>query len=398
MRKKKGKLFSSEEKTKIVLELIREDSPVSVLASKYEVSSKTIQNWKKQFIANASLAFEPAKVLSEYQEELGKLKEQNEELAKTLGKTIIERDWAVGKLKSLDLLNKKGLVDPKLKSLSQTRQCELLTINRSTIYYKKKPLGKDNLKILNRIDEIYTDNPEYGYRYIHRQLMEDGFIIGKDRVLKYMNVIGIEAIYPKKKKLAFIKDKEHKVYKYLLDKYWSKTDKIKKIDVPNVNEVWSSDITYIRTSGGFMYLAAIIDWHSRAILSYRLSNTMDTALVTAVLNEAIQKYGVPQILNSDQGSQYTSNKHTKILIDNNIAISMNGKGRSIDNIAIERFFRTLKYDCIFINDFKNVKELKEGISEYMNKYNYRRFHSSIGYQKPMDVYLNNLQSHKQIAA
>lgn len=398
MSKKKGKLFSSEEKTKIVLELIREDSPVSVLASKYEVSSKTIQNWKKQFIENASLAFEPAKVLSEYQEELGKLKEQNEELAKTLGKTIIERDWAVGKLNSLDLSNKKGLVDPKLKSLSQTRQCELLTINRSTIYYKKKPLGKDNLKILNRIDEIYTDNPEYGYRYIHRQLMEDGFIIGKDRVLKYMNVIGIEAIYPKKKKLASIKEKEHKVYKYLLDKYWSKSDKIKKIDVPNVNEVWSSDITYIRTSGGFMYLAAIIDWHSRAILSYRLSNTMDTALVTTVLNEAIQKYGVPQILNSDQGSQYTSNEHTKILIDNNIAISMNGKGRSIDNIAIERFFRTLKYDCIFINDFKNVKELKEGISEYMNKYNYRRFHSSIGYQKPMDVYLNNLQSHKQIAA
>lgn len=398
MSKKKGKLFSSEEKTKIVLELIREDSPVSVLASKYEVSSKTIQNWKKQFIANASLAFEPAKVLSEYQEELGKLKEQNEELAKTLGKTIIERDWAVGKLRSLDLSTRKGVVDPKLKSLSQTRQCELLTINRSTIYYKKKPLGKDNLKILNRIDEIYTDNPEYGYRYIHRQLMEDGFIIGKDRVLKYMNVIGIEAIYPKKKKLASIKDKEHKVYKYLLDKYWSKSDKIKKIDVPNVNEVWSSDITYIRTSGGFMYLAAIIDWHSRAILSYRLSNTMDTALVTTVLNEAIQTYGVPQILNSDQGSQYTSNEHTKILIDNNIAISMNGKGRSIDNIAIERFFRTLKYDCIFINDFKNVKELKEGISEYMNKYNYRRFHSSIGYQKPMDVYLNNLQNHKQIAA
>lgn len=398
MNKKKGKMFSSEEKTKIVLELIREDSPLSVLASKYEVSGRTIQNWKKQFIANASLAFEPAKVLSEYQEEVNKLKEQNEELAKTLGKTIIERDWAVGKLKSLDLSNRKGLVAPKLKSLSQTRQCELLTINRSTIYYKKKPLGKHNLKILNRIDEIYTDNPEYGYRYIHRQLMEDGFVIGKDRVLKYMNIIGIEAIYPKKKKRASIKDKEHKVYKYLLDKYWSKSGNIKKIQVPQVNEVWSSDITYIRTNGGFMYLAAIIDWHSRAILSYRLSNTMDSALVTGVLNEAIHKHGVPQIFNSDQGSQYTSNEHTKILIDNNIQISMNGKGRSIDNIAIERFFRTLKYDCIFINDFKNVKELKEGISEYMNKYNYRRFHSSIGYQKPMDVYLKNVQNYKQMVA
>lgn len=139
-----------------------------------------------------------------------------------------------------------------------------------------------------------------------------------------------------------------------------------------------------------MYLAAIIDWHSKAI-SNKLSNSMDAALVTDVLKAVLDKYPAPQIFNSDQGSQYTGNEHTGILKNSNIQISMNGKGRSIDNIVIERFFKTLKYNCIFINDFKNITELKGGISNYMDKYNNQRFHSSIGYKKPMNVYLDYLQ-------
>ena len=162
--------------------------------------------------------------------------------------------------------------------------------------------------------------------------------------------------------------------------------------VPNINEVWSGEITYIRMNGGFMYLAAIIDWHSKAILGYKLSNSMYASLVTDVLKDALDKYPVPQMFNSDQGSQYTGIEHTEMLKNNNIKTSMNGKGRSIDNIVIERFFRTLKYNCIFINDFKSVKELKEGINSYMDKYNNQRFHSSIGYQKPMNVYLDYLQN------
>lgn len=397
MSKNKVRNFSAEEKTKIVLELLKEESTLAQLSSKHEVHAKSIRNWKTQFVANAALVFEPAKVLSEYQEEINKLKEQNDELAKALGKTTVERDWAVGKLKSLDLSNRISLVDSKL-NLPKARQCELLAINRSTIYYKAQPLSSYNVNILNRIDEIYTDNPEFGYRYIHQQLLADGFVVGKDRVLKYMNIMGIEAIYPHKKKLTSVKDGEHKVYSYLLDKYWVKSANTRNIHVPNVNEVWSGDITYIRTNGGFMYMAAIIDWYSKAVLSYKLSNTMDTALVTDVLKNALNKYPAPQIFNSDQGSQYTSHDHTQILKDHHIQISMNGKGRSIDNIAIERFFRTLKYNCIFINDFKNIKDLKSGISDYMNKYNYKRFHSSIGYQKPMNVYLNYVQNCIQIAA
>jgi putative transposase len=398
MTRNKAKIFSAEEKTKIVLELIKEDSTLGQLASKYEISTKTIQNWKKQFLSNAALAFEPAKVLSEYQEQINNLKEENDELAKALGKTTVERDWAVGKLKSLDLSNRKDLVESKLNQLPKARQCELLDISRSTVYYKAKDISVDKLSILNRIDEIYTDNPEFGYRYIYQQLLEDGFVVGKDRVLKYMRMMGIEAIYPHKKKSTSVKDSQHKVYSYLLDQYWTKSGSIKKVYVPNVNEVWSGDITYIRTTGGFMYMAAIIDWHSKAILSYKLSNSMDATLVTDVLKEALDKYNPPKIFNSDQGSQYTSYDHTQLLKDNNIQISMNGKGRSIDNIVIERFFRTLKYNCIFINDFKNIKELKEGIDNYLYKYNYQRFHSSIGYKKPMNVYLNYMQNYQQMAA
>ncbi len=398
MTKKQIRNFSAEEKTKIVLELLKEEVTISQLSSKYEVSSNSISHWKKQFLSNASIAFEPAKVVSEYQEQIKELKEQNDALAKALGKTTIERDWAVGKLRSLDLSNRKSLVISKLEQLPKTRQCELLGVNRSSTYYKEQSLSSYNLNMLNRIDEIYTDNPEFGYRYMYQQLLEDGFKIGQDRVLKYMRLIGIEAIYPHKKKLATIKDSEHKIYSYLLDKYWITTDKTKKVVVSTANQVWSGDITYIRTNGGFMYLAAIIDWHSKAILSYKLSNSMDGTLVTDILKEALNKYQAPQIFNSDQGSQYTSNDHIQILKDYNIQISMNGKGRSIDNIVIERFFRTLKYNCIFINDYQNIGELKEGINDYISKYNYQRFHSSIGYKKPMNVYLDSIQYHTQMAA
>jgi len=391
MTKKQIKIFSAEEKTKIVLELLREESTTAQLSSKYELSSKTIHNWKRQFLANAALAFEPAKVVSEYKEEIHRLKEQNDELAKALGKTTVERDWAVGKLKGLDMLNKKSLVGSKPKIIAQARQCELLGFNRSSIYYKPRIMSSYNLSILNKIDEIYTDNPEYGYRYIHRQLLEEGFCVGRDRVLKYMGMMGIEAIAPRKKKAISIKDDSHKIHKYLLDKYWTSSGKTKTVFVPNSNEVWSGDITYIRMQGGFMYMAAIIDWHSRAILSYKLSNSMDTLLVTDVLQDALSKYPAPCIFNSDQGSQYTSCAHTEILRKNNIQISMNGKGRSIDNIVIERFFKTLKYNCIFINDFMGIKDLRDSIGNYITKYNFHRFHSSIGYQKPMNVYLNYLQ-------
>ena len=389
MTKKYIKNFSAEYKTKVVLELLESEVTISQLSKKYEITPKTIQNWKKQFLSNASMAFEPVKVVSEYKTEIEELKSENDELAKALGKATVERDWALGKLRGLDIPNKRNLVDSKLEDLSMARQCELLKINRSMLYYQPKIMSLYNKKIMDRIDEIYTDNPDYGYRFMHKSLLEEGFTIGRDRTLKYMSIMGIEALYPKQKKSISTQNKAHKVHPYLLEPYWQISKKgSKSVYVPRSNEVWSGDITYIRTPSGFMYMAAIIDWHSKAILSYKLSNSMDSRLVTSILEEALSKYPSPLIFNSDQGSQYTGSEHIRILENHGIQISMNCKGRSIDNIIMERFFRTLKYNCIFINEFKNISELKEGINNYVDKYNNRRFHSSIGYKKPMDVYLS----------
>lgn len=203
-----------------------------------------------------------------------------------------------------------------------------------------------------------------------------------------MGILGIAALYPHKKKITSIKDKQHPIYPYLLKDYWYKTgQKTKAVNVDTPNEVWSGDITYIRMNGGFMYLAAIIDWNTRAILAYKLSNTMDASLATDVLKMALEKYPAPKIFNSDQGSQYTSYEHTRLLKNHNIQISMNGKGRTIDNIIIERFFRTLKQNNVYISDYQTIKELREGIEAYIFKYNFKRFHSSLNYQKPMNVYL-----------
>ena len=389
MTKKYIKNFSAEYKTKVVLELLESELTISQLSKKYEITPKTIQNWKKQFLNNASMAFEPARVVSEYKTEIEGLKSQNDELAKALGKATVERDWALGKLRGLDIANKRELVDSKLEDLPMARQCELLKINRSMLYYQPKIMSLYNKKIMDRIDEIYTDNPDYGYRFMHKSLLEEGFVIGRDRTLKYMNIMGIEALYPKQKKSISTQNKAHKVYPYLLEPYWQTSKKgSQSVYVPRSNEVWSGDITYIRTPSGFMYMAAIIDWHSKAILSYKLSNSMDSSLVTSILEDALSKYPAPLIFNSDQGSQYTGSEHIRMLEKHGIQISMNVKGRSIDNIIMERFFRTLKYNCIFINEFKNISELKEGINRYVDKYNNRRFHSSIGYKKPMDVYLS----------
>jgi putative transposase len=379
---RKRKTYSAEFKTKIVLELLSGEQTVAQIASKYEITAKSLTDWKKQFLQNASLAFDLGGATKAYKDEIEELIEENDALAKKLGKTTIERDWAVGKLKSLDLSNKKDLVNFKLDNLSVARQCEMIDLNRSSLYYEPKPVSDYDLKVMSRIDEIYTDiSSTYGYRFMHQQLLEDGYRIGVNKVNRLMNVMGIQAIFPKKRKLTSIKNHEHRVYPYLL----------RDLEINRPNQVWSADITYIRTYGGFMYLAAIIDWNSRSILGWKLSNTMDTTLVTDVLKGALNKYGTPDILNTDQGSQYTSHEHTQLLKQHNIQISMNGKGRSIDNIAIERFFRTLKYDEIYINEYQNVRELREGINKYMYFYNHNRFHSALGYKKPMNVYLEGVK-------
>lgn len=380
--------FSAEQKTKIVLEVLQNETTLNQVASKYEIAPKVIISWKKQFLENASLAFEPAKVVQEFKSELAAKEKEIEELQKTLGKTTIERDFAVKKLVSLGSSNDISLVEPELKEISIARQCEMLRVNRSSLYYKPIDKGLEDAYLIVRISELYSEHSEMGYRMMYHQLLDEGFNVGKNKVLKLMRNLGIRSIHPKKKKLTSIKDNEHKTYSYKLSAFYNEK---RQVVAKYANQIWSGDITYIRTAGGFMYLAAIIDWHSKAILAWKLSNTMDTSLACDVLEEAIHKYGTPEIYNSDQGSQYTSFRHIELLKKHNIEISMNGTGRSIDNIAIERFFRTLKYDDIYVRDYNTVSELRAGIGCFMDYYNNRRLHSALGYKRPMEVHMSQMK-------
>jgi len=258
---------------------------------------------------------------------------------------------------------------------------------------------KEDIEILNIVDKIHTKFPYYGTRRVERLLKRLGFNIGRKRIKSIFEFMGISAIYPKPK--TTIANKEHKKYPYLLNEFKNNDNQVIIFqtslrgsvllhDTPN--KVWSTDITYIRLEKGFAYLAAIIDWHSKKILSWKLSNSMDIYLTTSVLNDALSKYPKPEIFNTDQGSQYTAKEHIKILENNNISISMDAKGRSIDNIAIERFWRSIKYEDIYLNSYQTIKEARNGIKDYIEIYNKERLHSSIEYLTPNEAYYKGINN------
>jgi putative transposase len=390
---KKKKSYSADFKSKLVLELFESGDTINAVASRHGVLPKNLVNWKKQFLENMSLAFDKKQVVSSYEDNISSLKRENDQLARKLGKVVVERDWAVEKLKSLDLSSRKKFsndseaiqAQSKLKKPSLSRRLKLLAVSKKCYYYtaKEKYCSDDDKKILNTIDKIFTAHPYYGYRRMLKALRKFGLKIGEKKVRRMMAFMGLKAIYPEPKTTVAIK--EHKKYPYLLKQFKNEKGQV-KIEAPNV--VWATDITYIRLAKGFAYLAAIIDWGTKKILSWKISSTMDVSLTTAVLKEALGKYPKPQIVNTDQGSQYTAQEHIKILVENGVSISMDGKGRSIDNIAIERFWRSLKYENVYLNDYQSIKEARRGIAEYMNSYNSDRLHSAIGYETPDEIYYN----------
>lgn len=260
------------------------------------------------------------------------------------------------------------------KDLSMVKQCGLVELNRSTLYYEPVTYSEEELRMFNEIDLVYTDMPYYGHRKIWQELLRRGLSIGRDRTLKYMRIMGLEPFYPRQH--TSTPDKQHKTYLYLL----------KDMLICQPNQVWAADITYIRLAKGFCYLIAIIDWYSRYILSYRVSTTLDVSFCVDALQEALAKYPAPEIFNTDQGSQFTSADFTEILLARQIRISMDSKGRAMDNIIIERFFRSLKHEDIYLNEYLSVPGLKSGVAKYMFKYNHVRLHETFGYRTPAEVY------------
>jgi len=389
---KKRKVYSADFKAKLVLEVLEGEKTLNEVASQYEILPKNLQNWKKQFLENMSLAFDKSAVVKEYKNEIEELQKSNDNLAKKVGNLTIEKEFLEGKLVSLvSSKGRKTFVDTE-HNLSVNKQCKLLGIAKSSLYYEpvKKYSSAYELKLLNLINEIYSEFPYYGTRRIVTALENMGYSVGRKLVKSMMEYMGIKAIYPTKK--TTIPNKEHYKYKYLLKQF--KNDK-NQVIIVTPNKVWSTDITYIKLEKGHVYLAAIIDWNTKKILSWKLSNTMDVSLTTSVLNEALSLYPKPDIVNTDQGSQYTAQAHVDILKSHGIQISMDGKGRSIDNICIERFWRSIKYEEIYLNDYKSMSELRYSINQYMEKYNSRRLHSAIGNKTPNEVYfkaINNIDN------
>jgi len=272
---------------------------------------------------------------------------------------------------------KVELVEKENKHLTIKRQCQLLGVDRASIYYKNVEISEKDKATMDLIDQIYTDCPFYGNRRIKAELNLTHHVpIGRMHLRTLMNTMGIQALYPKKK-LSW-RNKNHKVYPYLL----------RNLKIERPNKVWSIDITYIKLQTGFAYLVAIIDWYSRYVISWKVSSSLDIDFCLECLEEAL-KFGKPEIFNSDQGSHFTSPKFTSILESCNIKISMDGRGRCLDNIFVERLWRSVKQENIYLNNYQNVLEVRNGLDKYFLFYNQRRRHQSLNNSTPEQIHFQS---------
>ena len=270
---------------------------------------------------------------------------------------------------------RKGMIEPCCPFLSISTQCQLLTLARSGFYYIPTGESEENLAIMRELDEQYFSTPFYGVLRLTALLILAGFKVNKKRVRRLMKLMNWQTIY--REPHTTISDKTHYKYPYLL----------RGLKIDRCNQVWAMDITYIPMKTGFMYLTAIIDLHSRYVVQWSLSNTMSAEWCTEVLQEAIKNHGIPEIFNTDQGSQFTSDVFINTLIDKGIKISMDGKGRALDNIFIERLWRSVKYENVYLNVYENGLLLWEGLEKYFQFYNHQRLHQSLDYHTPKQKYV-----------
>lgn len=257
--------------------------------------------------------------------------------------------------------------------LSISRQCQLLGLNRSSYYYEPRTETQENLALMRVIDQQYTDHPDFGSRRMAIWLGKQGHEVNRKRVQRLMRLMGLEAVYPKPK--LSLPGQGHKVFPYLL----------RDVKIDRVDQVWSTDITYVPMPNGFMYLAAIIDWYSRYVIAWRLSNTLDGSFCLELLDEALGQ-GRPEVFNTDQGVQFTAEAFPSRLLSAGVAVSMDGKGRCLDNVFVERLWRSVKYEEIYLRCHETVPQLSQGLGRYFAFYNEERPHQSLDYRTPGDVY------------
>jgi putative transposase len=278
------------------------------------------------------------------------------------------------------------MIEREHDRLSVSRQCQLVGLSRSTWYYRAVGESAATLALMRRIDELYLEYPFYGSRQMMRHLAREGKRVGRHRVRRLMRLLGLEAIYRKPR--VSVANPDHRVYPYLL----------RGLTIERPNQVWCADLTYIPVQGGFLYLVAIMDWASRRVLAWRLSNTMDISFCLAALADALEGFGIPEIFNTDQGSQFTSVAFTGQLEATGIRCSMDGRGRCLDNVFIERLWRSLKYEAVYLRDLEDGFEAQRVIDTWMAFYNETRPHSALGGRTPAEAYRDGVAEPEQEVA
>ncbi len=369
--------FSSKFKSDLVLEVLKGEKDLNTIAVENNIQPNLLRNWKKEFLEKASVVFDDTRE-DNLKQKLTEERKEKEAYAKKVGQLTMQVDWLKKNLrKCLDLTTRVNLV----RSLSKTENkaipvsvaADLVNVNRTSIYYSGQCPSEEELECKAIIDRLHTDNPTCGARQMSSQLKMRGYRIGRKRARRYMTEMAIDPIYPKMN-LSKCQQKAA-VVPYLL----------RNAVIERPNQAWSIDITYIPIKRGFLYLTAIIDWHSRCIVGWELDDTLDTRACIEACKKAL-KVAKPEILNSDQGCQFTSHEYKDFLKENGIRQSMDGKSRWADNIMIERWFRTFKYDEAYLTEWHNLKEARKAIATYIHKYNFERCHSAIGSVPPASKY------------
>ncbi|XXK34379.1 IS3 family transposase [Rhodobacteraceae bacterium nBUS_22] len=372
----KRRNFSDKFKASVALEALRGDKTVQEIAAKRQLHPTQVSTWKRQAIEGM------ANVFSDKVKKAENKDDEIKELHAKIGQLAVENDFLSQGAKAMSPSERREMIRKDNTDLSLTRQCKLLKISRSSIYYTPVDFDQATIELMHEIDRIFTKYPFFGSRQIAAYLPQSGFAAGRHRVRRLMAIMGLQAIYkgPNTSK----KHPQHKIWPYLL----------RKLSITRPNHVWCSDITYIPVKNGFLYLVAIMDWATRKVLSWRLSNTMDASFCVEALDEAIAKYGKPEIMNTDQGSQYTGADWITTLTKADIKISMDGRGRYLDNIFIERLWRSLKQEAVYLHEITNGFQAKQIIDDWIGFYNSERPHTALDKQTPDTAYFRQAEIQK----
>ncbi|MEL6432654.1 MAG: IS3 family transposase [Pseudomonadota bacterium] len=362
-------------KAKVALEALRGDKTVQEIAAKHQLHPNQVSTWKRQAIDGMADVFSGSK-------QSGPTEAEVKELHAKIGRLAVENGFFVGRAQKVSPARKRSMIQRDHPDLSISQQCKLVQLSRSAFYYTPVGIDTDTLTMMKEIDRVFTKYPFFGSRQIAAYLRREGTVVGRHRVRRLMAKMGLEAIY--KRPRTSQPHPQHPVYPYLL----------RKMQIDRPNQVWCADITFVPVRNGFLYLVAIMDWATRKVLSWRLSNTMHADFCVDALNEAITKHGPPEIMNTDQGSQFTGSAWITALSEAGVRISMDGRGRYLDNIFIERLWRSLKQEAIYLEEISDGFLARHVIKNWMAFYNTKRPHSALDRRTPDEAYWTGLEEQK----